>query len=102
MESADLIRMANQITGYFEFYPKAEALDGIAKHIHNTWEPRMRNAMKGIIDDGGEELKPLFVEAMHDYFKGPKSEGRRVTVNPKEQAPEGAPPSFADGGGDAG
>ncbi len=69
--------------------------------VANTWEPRMRNAMKGIIDDGGEELKPLFVEAMHDYFKGPKSDGRRVTVNPKEQAPEGAPPSFADGGGDA-
>lgn len=102
MESADLIRMANQITEYFEIYPKSEALDGIAKHIHNTWEPRMRNSMKDIIEAGGEGLKPLFIEAMRDYFKGPKSDGRRVTVDPREQAPDGGQPSFADGGGDAG
>ena len=55
MESADhLIRMANQITGFFEVYPKSEALDGIAKHIHNLWAPPMRNAMKDIIEAGGE------------------------------------------------
>jgi formate dehydrogenase subunit delta len=101
MESADhLIRMANQITGFFEVYPKSEALDGIAKHIHNLWAPRMRNAMKDIIEAGGEGLNPLFIEAMRDYFKGPKSDGRRVTVNPRERAPRGASPSFADGGGD--
>ena len=77
MESADhLIRMANQITGFFEVYPKSEALDGIAKHIHNLWAPRMRNAMKDIIEAGGEGLNPLFIEAMRDYFKGPKSDGR--------------------------
>ena len=102
MKSADLVRMANQITDYYEVYPKAEALDGIAKHIHNTWEPRMRNAMKVILENGGEGLKPLCIEAMRDYFKGPRSDGRKVTVNPREQAPEGAAPSFADGGGDAG
>ena len=39
MNSADLIRMANQITDFFEVYPKPEALDGIAKHIHNMWAP---------------------------------------------------------------
>ena len=100
MKSADLIRMANQITDFFEVYPKSEALDGIAKHIHNSWEPRMRNGMKAIIEAGGEGLKPLFIEAMRDYFKGPKSDGRRVTVNPRERAPKGAAPSFADGGGD--
>src|SRR4029079_11443955 len=101
MESADhLIRMANQITGFFAVYPKSEALDGIAKHIHNLWAPRMRNAMKDIIEAGGEGLNPLFIEAMRDYFKGPKSDGRRVTVNPRERAPRGAAPSFADGGGD--
>ena len=100
MESAHLIRMANQITNYFEVYPKSEALDGIAKHVHNTWERRMRNAMKVIIEAGGEGLRPLFIEAMDDYFKGPKSDGRRATVDPRERAPQGAQPSFADGGGD--
>lgn len=102
MDNAILVRMANQITSYFEVYPKAEALDGIAKHIHNTWERRMRDALRGLIEAGGNGLKPLFVEAMDDYFKGPKSGGRKVYVQPSEQAPRGASPSFADGGGDAG
>lgn len=102
MESAHLIKMANQIADYFKIYPKAEALDGIAKHIHNSWERRMRDAMRDIIGAGAEGLNPLFVEAMQDYFKGPKSAGRRATVDPREQSPKGAQPSFADGGGDAG
>ena len=34
MDNTDLIRMANQITAFFAPYPKGEALDGIAKHIH--------------------------------------------------------------------
>ena len=102
MKSAELIRMANQITCFFEVYPKSEALDGIAKHVHNSWEPRMRNAMKAVIEAGGEGLQPLFIEAMRDYFKGPKSDGRPVTVDPRKHKPEGAAPSFADGGGDAG
>ncbi len=103
MNSADaLVRMANQITTYFEAYPRAEALDGIAKHIHNTWERRMRDGIKAVIDAGGEGLKPLFVESMYDYFQGPRAEGRKATVDPREQAPRGAQPSFADGGGDAG
>ena len=33
----------------------------------------MRNALKAHIDKGGEGLSPLFLEAMADYFKGPKS-----------------------------
>ncbi|WP_082073104.1 formate dehydrogenase subunit delta [Hyphomicrobium sp. 99] len=65
--------MANQITDYFSVYPKPEAIDGIAKHIHASWEPRMRNALKAHIDAGGAGLSPLFLEAMADYFKGPKS-----------------------------
>jgi formate dehydrogenase subunit delta len=33
----------------------------------------MRDQMKKIIDSGGKGLSPLFLEAMADYFKGPKS-----------------------------
>ena len=54
----------------------------------------MHNELKMIIEAGGEWLKPLFIEAMRDYFKGPKSDGRRVTVNPREQAPKAGKPSF--------
>ena len=32
----------------------------------------MRNDLKAHIDKGGEGLSPLFLEAMADYFKGPK------------------------------
>lgn len=102
MKNSDLNRMANQIAAYFEAYPKSEALHGIAKHIHNTWDPRMRNAMRDIVEAGGQGLQPLVVEAMVMYFKGPNSDGRRATVNPRKQKPGGAEPSFADGGGDAG
>ena len=79
MKSSDLVHMANQIAGYWSVYPKAEAIDGIAKHIHASWEPRMRNVMKKHIDKGGEGLSPLFLEAMADYFKGPKSPASKAT-----------------------
>jgi formate dehydrogenase subunit delta len=56
--------------------------------------------MKSIIDAGGEGLQPLFIEAMRDYFMGPKSSGRPVIVDPRKRAPDGGEPSFADGGGE--
>ena len=73
MNDRDLVRMANQITDFFAAYPKSEAIDGISKHIHLFWDPRMRNQLKVFIDKGGEGLSPLFLEAAADYFKGPKT-----------------------------
>ena len=73
MHNSDLVRMANQIAAYFNPYPKSEAIDGIAKHVHLFWDPRMRNQLKAFIDQGGEGLSPLFLEAAADYFKGPKT-----------------------------
>lgn len=83
MKNADLVRMANQIADFFAAYPKGEALDGIAKHVHLFWEPRMRDQMKAYIDAGGEGLRPLFVEAAHDYFKGPKTPPSKITTPDK-------------------
>jgi formate dehydrogenase subunit delta len=73
MEVSTLVTMANQIADFWSPYPKAEAIDGISKHIHSAWEPRMRDALKAHIDKGGEGLSPLSREALADYFKGPKS-----------------------------
>lgn len=73
MQASDLVRMANQIAAYYAPYPKGEAIDGIAKHVHLFWDPRMRNALKAHIDAGGDGLSPLFLEAAQDYFKGPKT-----------------------------
>ena len=88
MQSSDLVRMANQIAAYFEPYPKSEALDGIAKHIHAFWDPRMRNALKAYIDKGGDGLSPLFLEAAAEYYKGPKS--------PKSMASDRKPNTSAE------
>lgn len=79
MNDSDLIRMANQITAFFGPYPKSEALDGIAKHVHLFWDPRMRNQLKSYIDKSGEGLNPIFLEAAKEYFKGPKSPASRPT-----------------------
>jgi formate dehydrogenase subunit delta len=102
MNTPDVVRMANQITDFFAVYPKAEALDGIAKHIHATWEPRLRNALKAHIDTGGVGLKPLCLEAMRGYFRGPKGPNARRVDPTRSDAPKGAEPSFAVGGGDGG
>ncbi len=72
MEVATLVRMANQIAAYFSSYPKSEALDGISSHIHNLWDPRMRNDLKAHLDKGGEGLSPLFIEAAKQYYAGPR------------------------------
>ena len=98
----DVVRMANQITDFFAVYPKQEALDGIAKHIHATWEPRLRNTLKAHLDTGGAGLKPLCIEAMTGYFRGPNSPNARRVDPTRSDAPTGAEPSFADEGGDGG
>jgi formate dehydrogenase subunit delta len=86
MKSSDLVRMANQIADFWSPYPKGEAIDCIAKHIHSAWEPRMRNALKAHIDKGGEGLSPLFLEAMAEYFKGPKSPASKAAKAPSKNA----------------
>lgn len=59
-----MIRMANQIAAYFEAYPRAEALDGIAHHIRNFWTPRMRTQLTEYIEGGAEDLNPLVTAAI--------------------------------------
>jgi len=102
MEIRDVVRMSNQITDFFAVYPKDEALNGIAKHIHATWEPRLRNVLKAHIETGGAGLKPLCLEAMTVYFRGPKTPNARRVDPTRSDSPTGAEPSFAVGGGDAG
>ena len=77
MKTSDLVRMANQIADFWSPYPKGEAIDCIAKHIHSALEPRMRNELKAHIDKGGEGLSPLFLEAMAARFKSPQNAKER-------------------------
>jgi len=72
MNSVDnLIRMANRIGSFFEAQPdREESLAGIATHIRNFWEPRMRRALLDFLDEhpGGatanEALSEITLQAI--------------------------------------
>lgn len=63
MSPDKLIYMANQIATFMESKPHAEGVAGLASHINDFWEPRMRRQLFEIVDGGGAGLKPLVLEA---------------------------------------
>lgn len=97
MDNRDMVRMANQIADFFQPYPKGEAIDGIGKHVHLFWDPRMRNQLKAYIDNGGDGLSPLFIEAAADYFKGPKTPAMKAAIANDKAPNKGAEPSSTRG-----
>lgn len=58
-----IVTMANQIAAFFASQPRDTAVDGVAEHINNFWDPRMRGQLFAAIDDGGDGLAPLVIEA---------------------------------------
>jgi formate dehydrogenase subunit delta len=58
-----LAYMANQIATFFTSKPHAEGVAGVAAHINDFWEPRMRRHLFEQIDAGGTGLHPLVMEA---------------------------------------
>jgi formate dehydrogenase subunit delta len=58
-----LVYMANQIAAFFQTMPKDEAAAGVAKHINDFWDPRMRAKLREILDKGGDGLSPLAISA---------------------------------------
>jgi formate dehydrogenase subunit delta len=72
METRDMIRMANQIAGFFHGSgPEAEAHD-VAEHINKFWEPHMRQALFAHLDHGGEGLDATIIKAA-TMIKRPKA-----------------------------
>ena len=71
MSLEKLTYMANQIAAFFRSQPEDKALAGIASHINDFWEPRMRTQLFEILDAGGEGLSPLVVKAA-DQIRRPK------------------------------
>jgi formate dehydrogenase subunit delta len=64
--TASLVRMANQIGSFFEAMPdRAEALEGIARHLKKFWDPRMRRQLLAHVDAGDETgLSEVVAEAI--------------------------------------
>jgi len=69
MDIQNLIHMANQIGSFFEAMPdREEALLGIADHLHNFWEPRMRSQLLNYVDaENGKDLKPIVLSAIRAH-----------------------------------
>jgi formate dehydrogenase subunit delta len=63
MQPDKFVRMANQIATFFASQPEAVQVQGVANHINKFWEPRMRRAFFEIVDNGGDGLLPLVIEA---------------------------------------
>ncbi|MDO6587738.1 formate dehydrogenase subunit delta [Salipiger sp. 1_MG-2023] len=62
MSPDKMITMANQIATFFASQPGDRA-GGVAAHINDFWEPRMRTQLLAHLSSGGERLHPLVIEA---------------------------------------
>lgn len=63
MSPDKLSHMANQIATFFASKPHEEGVAGVAAHISDFWEPRMRSQLFEMIEAGGDGLHPLVLEA---------------------------------------
>lgn len=63
MSAEKLVHMANQIASFMASKPHAEGVAGLASHINDFWEPRMRRQLFEMIDAGGAGLRPMVLEA---------------------------------------
>jgi formate dehydrogenase subunit delta len=64
MVEMKLIRMANQIATYFDSRPEAERVAGIAAHINDFWEPRMRTQLLDLLVRRSDAFKAHVVESL--------------------------------------
>jgi formate dehydrogenase subunit delta len=70
MNVDNLIEMANRIGEFFDSMPDhEEAVDGVADHIRRFWEPRMRLAILGALDDASASatMEPIVLEALKKH-----------------------------------
>lgn len=59
MELHRLIKMANEIGGFFGQMPREEAISATAVHLKNFWEPRMRREIIEYAERDGAELHEI-------------------------------------------
>lgn len=69
MKPEKLIHMANQIALFMASKPHDQAVIGLANHITDFWEPRMRSALFTLINEGETRLLPLVQEAARHIRK---------------------------------
>jgi len=69
MDIHRLIKLANNIGAFFEAEPdKAKGAQGVATHIKNFWEPRMRRQVLEYLDaQQGEGLSDVVLTALRTH-----------------------------------
>lgn len=68
MDGPKLVKMANQIAGFFAVEPeRAAAVAGVAQHLQRFWEPRMRREILALLDRGDHGLHELVVDALRTH-----------------------------------
>ncbi len=75
MNDDKLVRMANQLVGFFGAYPDADAAKGISDHLVSFWTPGMRDALRLRIDADRRGVEPLVVRALTALPAAPSAEG---------------------------
>jgi formate dehydrogenase subunit delta len=63
MAPEKLAHMANQIAIFFQSQPREDAVKGVAGHINDFWELRMRAELLAMLEVGGPALHAYVVEA---------------------------------------
>lgn len=64
MVTATQVRMANDIASQFGYLEHDKAVAGIAAHLRQFWEPRMRAQLGEHVASGGEGLDQLVIDAV--------------------------------------
>lgn len=58
-----IVRMANQIAGFFTSSGESHAVTGTQNHIAQFWDPRMRAQLQAHLATGGAGLNPVALQA---------------------------------------
>ena len=74
MELHHLIKMANEIGGFFGQLPREDAISSTAAHLKNFWEPRMRREIIEYAQRDGSELHELVRAAVLSLAPSPPRE----------------------------
>lgn len=66
-----LVAMANQIATFFDTQP-GDPADGIARHINEFWEPRMREGLLTHAETTTADLSPSVIKALPMIRRAPQ------------------------------
>ncbi len=61
-----LVAMTNQIAQAFAYKGEAGAIAAVSEHLRKFWAPRMREAVRDYLAQGGDGLGPIARRAVED------------------------------------